>query len=1029
VSIFGALLAVLAGYAFVTWFALPLIEARWNGASTAAKMSKAGAVAGVRTVSDFLKIAFWVFLSAVVVFWALAVVSAEASGATLVALHEFAATLEAWTKWVRDVLSLAALWIAILALSFFAYRARRGALVEALNREQRQQLQALRERAMKGELEDLPEDEAMKGAKSELALIDARIRQARADRRPDEVLRQLMTIREQQERRVRAIDLGRRVDLTKVPVFEAPPSGPLAWLRVILFSRGMGESLSGASKWLARLGTAVACVLMLGIASPAIASMAIEPTLDRIVDLQVLRNEAAARASLRRIAARTQGPPPQSPPTPPNDEDEIYARAASHFLHALARSPEWEAAVRRSRPNDTVAVRAVSADVAEEAAVRQTILQIGASGPDADRQIAAVALGGPDTSQPVPSRYERYRGRLAQGGRPSAWADAEERIAGWLREAARRSPAIRERIRAGAASFTAPRLASDFATDAVGELVSNAVKLALPAPTDAAALDQPVRSSASKSLQTAAARFAEQKLANLLNALSSNQDYATAMRAVSSADGGEILFHRNEAAQLRDVFGAAESDRRAIAAALVDNPPSLVQRASQADAELVERYARGLSPSTDRAVVRSVFEGQLGTYEDLFPSQRAARPTPLAAALGEGSGPSIPIDLPAGMPELADARRSGGPAAASRSFARMSRSFRVGGVVIGAQPTGGRRLDLADLAWARDGRQFRLALIGRNGDRHEVGTFSGAMIQQALAYAADGRVTAVTMTDGPLNLRLRVHVHPALVNTDLGLTLIRVDTFADGARPPGSPADRWRTRAFKQLQAYRAAYQLAAPDQDLGRPRQLPERSPADLAALFPPGWNVDDPLQSFFAHHEGRFDRDLVRRIAECARNARNDHPTFNACVASYRVDAARFRDQNGTVWTGVRERAYPLGPAAFATRTQSPLRFMMQMAFAAQRNCESEECRSEESRPPWEFPMLRDEVDQSVQGWIRGKSEQRAVLDEAGRFTILQRLFRVALAGHLGPAFPRGRLVRLMQEAKEADPVRVRETPRWGS
>jgi hypothetical protein len=804
-------------------------------------------------------------------------------------------------------------------------------------------MEALLDLAEKGELEELPDDAEMQKARAELSLWEAHIEQAYEEGRPGGILRQMVELRNQLVLRVQLLDLDRRIDLTKVPVFDTPAQGAAGRLRTILFSRGMGETLSGTSKWLGRLGTAAACVLMIGVASPAIARMGIEPALDRLVDLQVLRSEAAARATLQQIAAPT-ATAPSTPPVAREEDDAVYVRAAEQFMRALAASPAWEEGVVRSRPNDPVAARTVSAaDAAEEAAVRESILRIDASGEGARRQIEPAPLGGSDArAQPALQRYERYRARLADGARPSAWSDAVQRIALWLEAAGRRSPAIEARIRAGIASFSEPRLASDFATDAIGEFVSAAVKQALPTPSGGASLAQPIGGGTTKTLQTAATRLTERKLAQFLNGLSSGADYASAIRAVGAADAGDLVFRRAEAGLVREVFSAAEADRQAIAAALLENPPSLVERLPAAQAESMQRAARaaaGSFASTDAAAIRRSLEGYLGTYEDLFAGQGAAQSqTPLGRALGEAFPSATDLAAVAdsldraGGGDAAGAHRRGAPAARSRNFARMSSSFRVGGVVIGAMSAGRARLDYTDLVWAREGSGFRLALIGRNGARHELGSFPGATIQQALAYAADGRVTTVTMTSGAPDGRLRIHVHPALVNTELGRSFIVLDTFVDAAMEEGSTVDRWRRRVFGQLQAYSAAFQLAAPQAAPGESRDFPFHTPAEVARLFAGGWKLDDPRQSFFAHHEGRFDANLVQRIVECGTRPGVTQEAFRSCIAAARIDTVRFRYQEGTVWSGVRERQFPPGADAFALANGNPLRFMLQVAFAPQ-------------------------------------------------------------------------------------------------
>ncbi len=363
----------------------------------------------------------------------------------------------------------------------------------------------------------------------------------------------------------------------------------------------------------------------------------------------------------------------------------------------------------------------------------------------------------------------------------------------------------------------------------------------------------------------------------------------------------------------------------------------------------------------------------------------------------------------------------------SRSFAGLRGSFRLGGVLIGAEPNGGGPLDYRDLVWTREGAQFSLALIGRNEARQELGSFSGSIIQQALAYAADGRPTTVTMTSGDLMPMLRVQVHPALVNSEIGCWFVDLDRFVDEATGDWDQRELWESRVRGQIEAYREAYELAASGGSAGSRHRLLATTPAFvIGELFPPGWQLADPAQSLFAHYGDRFDLGLIRQMIECQRVG-DDGEAYRRCIGAYLIDTARYRDQLGTVWSGVREREFALTPAAFLPQAQPPLRFMLQTAFAEQHGCVGGDCQRQEAVPPWEFPMLADGIERRVHHFVRQSAEREALLARTSAFTLLQRLFRVALRGDLGAHFPRPRLVTLMLETKAADPIRARLTPQW--
>ena len=78
-----------------------------------------------------------------------------------------------------------------------------------------------------------------------------------------------------------------------------------------------------------------------------------------------------------------------------------------------------------------------------------------------------------------------------------------------------------------------------------------------------------------------------------------------------------------------------------------------------------------------------------------------------------------------------------------------------------------------------------------------------------------------------------------------------------------------------------------------------------------------------------------------------------------------------------------------------------------------------------PWEYPALEDLVRSKVLQGVRSSTTHAKVLRTAREFTILQRLFRVALDGYLGDRFPIERLVA--PASKTSRSVPESRTLRW--
>jgi hypothetical protein len=128
--------------------------------------------------------------------------------------------------------------------------------------------------------------------------------------------------------------------------------------------------------------------------------------------------------------------------------------------------------------------------------------------------------------------------------------------------------------------------------------------------------------------------------------------------------------------------------------------------------------------------------------------------------------------------------------------------------------------------------------------------------------------------------------------------------------------------------------------------------------------------------------------------------------------VREAAFRlDNKLTFLTGEDRAADPLWP----------LDFMIQaVPQTGQRDVSVDS-----SWDPWRFPTIDDDIKRAVASGVSNDADARVVLANMRDFTILQRLFRLALAGQLGFEFPLETLVKLQRAA--APFVKVERNERW--
>jgi hypothetical protein len=139
---------------------------------------------------------------------------------------------------------------------------------------------------------------------------------------------------------------------------------------------------------------------------------------------------------------------------------------------------------------------------------------------------------------------------------------------------------------------------------------------------------------------------------------------------------------------------------------------------------------------------------------------------------------------------------------------------------------------------------------------------------------------------------------------------------------------------------------------------------------------------------------------------------------------------------WSGVREREFGVSTdEVFPTEAQtaSPIDFMLQVAFTSPAYFRADEDKEGESSTetssfdehPWEFPSIRPRIQEKVLESLKGDARAQAILTDSSDFVMLQRFFRLALAGKLGTEFPVEKFEGLMRAASSPTPA-VR-TPRW--
>jgi hypothetical protein len=418
----------------------------------------------------------------------------------------------------------------------------------------------------------------------------------------------------------------------------------------------------------------------------------------------------------------------------------------------------------------------------------------------------------------------------------------------------------------------------------------------------------------------------------------------------------------------------------------------------------------------------------------------------------------------------------------ARSFRGLRGFARVGGVLIGNEPRdGARNLDLQELAWEIDDDGVTLIVHGADGVKHRAGPFHPSIVQQSLAYAADGRPLAVTMvTASPLS-ELRILLHPALIDTPLGARVIEIDRFVDIFT--GESVFRQDASALVhhsiRLYEYALALRLTrARDRILSLMTEhlQPDSHPVVRqnleeaeSTVTHPAFQVSvqkaisqfeslkDPLKTPLKGKPEFFDQRLVDAIISAAENSGGDVSRFdelfyrkyaNALESPvFNFDSRGIGDASVDtmiqwfnpaptfeIWSGVREKEFgitldELLPSA--TGADQPLDFMLQVAFTSLPEFVDAEIEEEDysDEKPWEFPSIAEELHETVLTEVEGNDRYATILRDVSAFTRLQRFFRMAIDGHFGEAFPIERLGDLQDICIESAPLKRWRTLRWNS
>jgi hypothetical protein len=935
----------------------------------------------------------------------------------------------------------------------------------------------LREReANPEEWNSLPPNEAMEQIDGILSVLHDQWQAVRRDATLDEAtrLRESNAIEAEATRLMQlrqGLDVRRRVEH-----LDPPENEPATWrerLMIALASRGLIADARNAASYLGIFATILTLLTTVGFASGPVASAAL---------VSVNRLELRAERQSVEHALGAAAPAGTSADVDHwTDEDERALQQLSNVIvrttfesrsfpvplsepasAATPASTSGPAATRQ--PPDEWAEPADAWEHSRRDQVRRGILQ---SVDTASAPIAEPTADGVERIVQAATDSKRHEATVA---RVAAQTQAR------LRDEIRGRPTLLRAFRAHAAEYQQVIHPADLRAGLVSALFGHVTgEIDLPP-----ALEHIVLPMVEDTGETVLHEYLRVQELRALESLARGQPFSDTLDRIRYSSEVSLRYSRTAARESTEVLAAHADEVRA----WLDRVQPTAKPAGDAATTDALRTASAIVESTSEQPREAV--EALATYDDYFPARprgeestslgslehqilQARAPTtsspvpdtpaPSAGAASGGGGGSGGGGFGGGGSGRPAARESARISyARSRSFS-MARGFaRVGGVLIGRPPERHpQTLNVTAIGWTENGGNVSLRLGGSQS--RTLGPFPASAVDRALQYAADGRVTTVTMTSAAPLFELKILLNPVLEDSSIGAAAIELDRFVDtyARKVPSVRAEE--TRIQGQYALYVAAWTLRQialleiiakhrgdAEQQLQRARSRVERLlPSIDAALRQPRGDLMSPQRSILAAKPAFFDMRLVRLI-DSAAAAGGAEAWRNELLASFTAAAEatltdRARGENAIkewfgeparfeVWSGVREQPWTADPAFGFVATPAndelwPFQFMLQASFVS-------EPKFGDGKPddsPFEYTNVSADIRSAVARGIHSPEGMRSnhprVVEQMREFAVLQRVFRLALAGQLGRNFP---LERLTDLAAVVRPHRtVERTPRW--
>ncbi len=461
---------------------------------------------------------------------------------------------------------------------------------------------------------------------------------------------------------------------------------------------------------------------------------------------------------------------------------------------------------------------------------------------------------------------------------------------------------------------------------------------------------------------------------------------------------------------------------------LVDFPSAVDHKMDANQATKARRAVEALAKSDDAKLLR--YTESLSDFNRYFPGQAGADASSNAAKALKHSRHAIK--------PLASASAS-----RARNFKALKGFRRIGGVLIGKEPTntGNTGVEFNDITWEKRDTGLEIYLHRKDGEKISAGIFEEDILNQALAYVSDGRLTTVTMVTGNPIPMLKILTHPTLLDTELGCNAINLDRFVDkyASGDNSEQVDRlMKSYGYQEMLYKYAVFKFAANKADFSfeidlimeQFESVLEKDWDEIYNVLNEGRLLMDEESSHMWGKGKYYEQSFLEEIYRAMQASDGIFSIFVDAMGTKEIDAddaEKYLKVEVEQWSGVREQDYEVdADLNFLKQNDDhlfPFRFMRQLAYSPLGDNDGDNDISD----PWEFPALErnNTIGKLVWLGVGTNSNDRYTLERMASFAIAQRLFRVIMNGDLGTEFPVEKLHHLSSETLTA--LENRPTPTW--